>query len=412
MRENNMMTTSLKQKAVKFIGDAGLTLIANCISMITLQIIIFPGIGNHMTDDDFGNMIFWYTVFNFAASVTGSALSNLRLRNQGQIYRRSYQFVMMLSLLVSTAGIAVFYLIYTQETEGLLYVMLLVLLMGMRNYYIVAFRLDLKFNKVLLNSILQAIGAFIGFYLYLQGCQWYYVLLLGEVFSLVYIFAATSLWKERIATENLSATIREYGVFLLITLSSQLILYADRFVLKFILGNSLLTSYYIATNGTKILSICASASSSVVLSYLSKMNKNGINEAKKFFLGIGSAFFIASIFINYLCSEAYVWILYRNYMDEVQPYIWSISLVSAVNMLITMIKPFTIRFVTQKNLMKMEVGCMSIQVMLTILGAAGFGIFGVILARGISFIANAVWIVCLLKKEMGERSISEYENHV
>jgi hypothetical protein len=68
-------------------------------------------------------------------------------------------------------------------------------------------------------------------------------------FSLVYIFVTTSLWKERLATEDLSVTIREYGVFMLLTLSSQLILYEDRFVLKFISGNSSLTSYCIATNG-------------------------------------------------------------------------------------------------------------------------------------------------------------------
>lgn len=393
------MKSSIINKVFKFIGDAGLTLFANCITMVTIQMIIFPFLSARLTEDEFGDIIFWYTAFSFVASVVGSSLSNLRLRNEGDKNKGAYQTVLFSGTILSAIIFAIFYVGYSKSWSGLLLICIIVLIASIRNYYIVAFRIELKFQKVFVNSIIMAIGNFMGLALYLSGWSWYWILLLGEMTSLLYVIKTTSLWKEKILFDNVKVTVREYGIFIILTLSSQLVLYVDRFVMKFVLGNSSLTEYYIASNGTKILTVCVSAASSVVLSYLARENRNFIVQIKRVMIIIGLISLGVGIIVNYTCSEIYVKILYNDYWYSVQPYIWGVAVVSAINMLVIMIKPLVVRFVANKEMLTLEMCSVFLQVGTTIIGAKIFGIFGVITARGLCFALTGIAIFFLLSKE-------------
>lgn len=393
-------------KVIKFIGDAGLTLFANCVTLITMQMIIFPYLSAKLTEEEFGGIIFWYTAFGFVASVVGSSLSNLRLRKEGEKSRGAYQTVLLGGTILGVIIFSIFYVVYSRSWSGLIYICLILFISSIRNYYIVSFRIELKFAKVLVNSIIMAIGNFIGLLLYVKGWSWCWILLLGECASLLYILKTTSLWKEKIIFDNINITIKEYSIFIILTLSAQLVLYADRFVMKFMLGNASLTEYYIASNGTKILSVCVSATSSVILSYLARTSRNFISKIKNMMIVIGLAILCGAIGVNYICSEIYVKILYNDYWQAVQPYILSVSAVSAINMLVILIKPFVVKFVPNREMLTLELFSMILQVGMTIAGARVYGIFGVIVARGICFALTGLTIFYLLKKEIIKKDVA------
>lgn len=345
-----------KHQIKGILGNMLLNTFAAAVPGLILQMIVLPFLARTLGATHYGLLITLLSVLNLIPATLGNSLNNIKL-----LYRKKYedehvkgdfQIILLTECIVSIVFVVLFACFYTRNFPDFSFVNYLLLavfavLWILREYYIVAFMLDIRYDCILINNIIMGAGFLLGIGLYHISGLWELVYILGYASSLGYIFLKTDLWKERLTKTHLFKYIcKENIIYVLACLLYRVTSYADKMLLFPIIGGALLSVYHTATLSGKIISMVITPVSGVMLAYLSKMNNSRGERSFHQILKIGSVVCLAVYFVCLLVSRPILGLLYPQFVEKAMLYIPVTTATVITGVMISLLNPFVLRYLS------------------------------------------------------------------
>lgn len=334
----------------KIILDTIFNLIATVIPILVLQLVVLPIIARSLGDTEYGLIITLISLSTIFSSSFGNVLNNIKLltNNEYEKNKISGDFnILLLGSLIINIILITFGTIYYENNFSIISIILMILfscLNLMKEYMIVSFRIKLSFNKILINNIIIGLGYFLGLLLFYFLKIWQFVYITGLIFSLFYIVTNSQIIGEKLTkTKLFYRTLHKSSILLISTLLKSFVSYSDKLLIFPLLGPAAVAVYYSSTLLGKIMSMAITPVSSVLLSYLAKMEKLSI---KKFFgvIGIISILGIIGYFFVIFISEPILRLLYPKWADKSIELIYVTTAIAIFEVITSIINPIILRF--------------------------------------------------------------------
>lgn len=331
----------------KILRDFIINIFSICFPTFILQIIILPLI-NKSSPDEYGLLITLMSLFSAISLPFSVSLNNSRLLliNEEVSFRGDYNIAFLASCFIDTLLLIVSYSLIIKDFNiyNLLFIIIVSWLNIYKEYAVVYFRINLKYTKVLINSLITSFGFIIGYFLYRLLNIWEFVFLVGFLSSSVYLLFETKSYKEKLFVSlNFKRIILLMLVLLISSFLGTLPAYFDKIVLYPLLGDYYVAVYYASTIFAKLISQIISPISSVILSYLIKSSSISM---KKFIYVLLSIALVGLFGYAVCClfSKSVLTYLYPDLMNESIKYVKIATISSIITVSFTIINSFVLRF--------------------------------------------------------------------
>ena len=333
-----------------FLIDTILNITATAIPILILQLITLPLVGKKLGGEEYGLVVTLVSLFTVLSFPFGNVLNNIRL-----LYNQNYEQenllgdfnILLVRNIIISCIMVILGTIYFEGTFNFLSIGLMILISGinlLREYLIVSFRLILNYKGILINNLLLGWGYILGTFIFYYTSNWQIIYVAAYGTSLIYIIKNTSLIKEPfIKTKLYKKTMSSSWILLLSSFLKNLLIYADKLILFPLLGPKAVSIYYTATIIGKVISMVISPINSVILSYITRMDKFGL---KKFFQLLFSLCIIGifGYVLSILVGPSILRNLYPNWAEESIVLLYITSATAVVGLISTIIHPFILRF--------------------------------------------------------------------
>lgn len=339
----------------KILKDMLINLIASSLPLLILQIIIFPLLSKELEPQVYGLFILVYSLINMVTGTFATSLNNIRLLNN-QKYENSNQTgdfpnLLVWALFINTCIVSFLYYFIIENHYVLEYlsIIFLSLIICLHDYFIVEYRLELKFIEILKNRIVMSFGFILGYFIYCFFNSWIFVLLVPYFLCFLYVINTTEIWKEKIRkTNNFNKIRKEWFQFSFATSLLRINTYADKIILFPLLGGYSVSSYFAATTVSKLIVMIIDPINSVVLSHISKLEEKPVKLFKQVFL-FGLIFLVIFYYISLGITDVVLAYLYPDYYISTLKIIEIITITTMVQVLSTLIQPFILKFCQIKH---------------------------------------------------------------
>lgn len=313
---------------LSFLKDSIKTVIGSLIIAFGLQLIAYPFIVNKVGNTHFGEILNIYTILTLASVVLGNTLNNIRLINMARydprrIYR-NFRYLLGISILVESVLLAaVLVIFYNENLISILLLVVINMLMCLRIYLNVFYRMLLHYNKILFVAVFQFLGLLVGLLFYQYINYWELIFLASEIVAMGYIIFSLRhhfITREITNARGTSPT-NDYLMLLGTNFLNNISIYLDRLILLPLIGGSAVTLAFLATFIGKMLATFLYPVNNVILSYISVNNVQ--NKTKQYFrtLILGTLFSIIVLVICYPLTIFIVEKIYQQNSAIIKPYI-------------------------------------------------------------------------------------------
>ncbi len=338
----------------KILSDVVFNIAASLIPMFALQFIILPLIASRVDSNIYGQLLSLVAFMNLSGGTLGNILNNSKLINYKKyhelkingdytIYTRIF---LILNFLLMIFGI--WFYGNSLDTIGVVTLIIASLLLLIKGYARVEFRLNLNFKNILLESIFLLIGYLIGLLLFLFSGYWQFIYLCGFASSITFIYKKTNILKEPpVKTSLFKQTSNQIITLLISGLLLSLGTYVDKLLLYPLLGGLAVSIYYTATILGKSISLLIQPITGVLLSYFAQLKRFDV---KNFYVLFGISIIIGSVGygIIVLVSEPLLKLLYPKYVDEAMKYIYITTLSTIIIIITNIINSVVLKFCNVK----------------------------------------------------------------
>lgn len=269
----------MKTNFAKVMGDVALNSISAVMPIAILQIVILPAMGRYLGENPYGLVLALVSLISLIALPLGNALNNTRLLKNIDYSENSLQgdfnIILLCSFMLNILLVALGCLYYLHGGAPLdtLLVVAIACLNLLREYFVVAFRLELNYKAILLNNTYLCVGYLVGLilFLYFIPC-WQLIYLCGGALSLLYVINRQTLHREPLRlTDLFRDTLKMDAILVFTSFLGTIASYADKLVILPLLGSAAVSVYFSASIFSKIISITVTPISGVLLSYLPKI---------------------------------------------------------------------------------------------------------------------------------------------
>lgn len=334
----------------KFILDSFLNIIATSIPVLILQLITLPIVGAVLGGDQYGLVVTLISLFTLLSLPFGNVLNNIRLLLDSQYEQNliigDFNVLLAGSILISSSMV-ILGTVYYEGTVSLLSILSMVTIACtsvLREYLLVGFRINLNYKAILINNIILGLGYIIGTLIFYFTGYWQLVFVMGSGLSLLYIMRNTNLLKEAFTITKLYKITFYKSLILFCSVFLKTILaYADKLLLFPLLGPTAVSIYYSATILGKIISMMITPVNSVILSYLTRMEKLAFKKFVYIMCAI-SIVGVISYFTTILISQKFLYILYPDWAKESMELIYITTASAILAVMSSVIHPFILRF--------------------------------------------------------------------
>ncbi|WP_054957487.1 hypothetical protein [Paenibacillus dakarensis] len=392
----------------KMIYDSILNIIATSLPLIILQLIILPIIGTILGNSKYGLMVTLVSLTTLISLPLGNVLNNVRLL-ENENYQKNglsgdFNVLLVNSIIINSILVIVGTLYYEDHPSFMNIILILGIscLSLVREYLIVSFRLSLNYKGILVNNIILGIGYLFGFLFFYMFGYWQLIYIVGTFFSLLYIIKKSNLLKEGFATTILfKKTSYKAVVLFSSTFMKTVLSYADKLILFPLLGPTAVSVYYSATVLSKLITRVITPVTSVMLSYLAKMQEFKMKHLvilMSLMTGIG----IVGYFIIMAISEPMLYLLYPQWATESAQLISVTAATTVVDLISSIINPIILRF---KNI-NWQLGISGSNLIITVLAVFIFyhlyGLLGFCIGMLISNIIKLIMMIFILLLNNGK----------
>ena len=356
-----------------------LNITAAAIPVAVLQLIILPLIGRRISDSSFGILQTMLAMLNVIPGTLGNALNNIRLiEGNNEEQPKNYNALLLILSAINLVAVTVLTLYYEGHVTvlGLFLTLVMSVLWLMREYFIVAFRIKINFFYILVSNVIMVLGYGLGYVLFNLTGYWHYIYLLGNLFSLAFVFWKSRIWREPVKIGKGFGHISGQTALLALSgLLSRITTYADKMLIFPFIGPAMVSVYSAATLFGKIVSMVITPISGVMLSYLSKTRKKN-DDVFKLTLFCSAAVCAVGYFMCIAISRPLLDFLYPQYVDEAMNYIWLTTGTTVLVALITIANPFVLRYFDMKWQIAINAAYVAVYVGVSLSLLSRFGLMG------------------------------------
>lgn len=337
-------------KKKKVIFDMLLNIIAATIPIAILQFLVYPMTAKAVGGDEYGLMLTIYSIWIMVSNSLGNVLNNIRLLRNNEYQEKHIQgdFIVLLKRwsAINSLIICSVIIFYCKEfnIEHVILGIIVSLLIIVKAYTEVGFRLVLNYKAILANNMLQSLGFVVGAYITKISGIWEAIFILGYLFSCIFCITKTKLLSESNEKTILYSDVsKDTNKLIIATIISNMMNYADKLVLYPLMGGYAVSIYYTATILGKMVGMLTGPINSVILSYISKWQSSKKNILNKILL-LGIILCVAGYGVTLLLSRPLIGLLFPQWVDDVMHYIPITTVNVLLLALISIISPFILKF--------------------------------------------------------------------
>lgn len=340
-----------KARIKKVTGDVILNIIASSFPTLLLQLFILPYLSAVVANEEYyGSIISLISIFSLFSGAFGAPLNNTRLLLDEK-YRKEnlegdFPLLVYSSATISFLLTFISVIFYQRQTSiiNALLIATVTTLAVLCNYYLVSFRLQLNYKKILVNSIVQSIGYLFGCWLFLVTKHWELIYISGYGLSLIYILGNSRLKQESFQrTALFRSTCYHLVILVASSFLANTLIYIDRLFLYPLLGGTAVTTYYVSTLIGKSTAMAISPVSGVMLSYFSKMETiKRKHIVYIFFLALGLG--TLGYFVCILIAPYFLRLIYPDVVEMAMRYLYLNTATAIIDVLSTVINPIVLKF--------------------------------------------------------------------
>ena len=332
--------------------DYLLNILSSVIMTCATQLVVYPFLGRHITKEEYGSLLTIMGLINFIGVALGNPLNNVRILMQREyddnnlVGDFNFLFLHAFYILIPVIFIGS-YFIYQSFSMNFIWILIGALVM-FRAYYSAGYRIWINYKKVLIISIVTLFGYIIGIWFVILGGHWTITFLLGELSAAIYLVFTCKIIKEPIKKTMLyKKSLRKYIFFLLATVVSTALTYADRFFIYPVLGAAFVSIYNTASFLGKTIGIIMSPISGVLLTYYAKETNLTLKGFYKrliyYFIAVVLCYIVILLFGPFIVK-----LLYPTLLLDAKYYMPVANLATLIAILGNTISPTMIRYCSEK----------------------------------------------------------------
>lgn len=372
--------------------------------LAVLQFVIQPLVAKKLGAELNGQYLTLMSANYFLVGITASVLNTVRMLQHDLYQKENYVgdfniffLIYAVTMAVVMPLILVFYTGQFDLADVVLYV-LIGLLYLYHDYIFAQYRLELNYNKILINNAIIVVGYFVGLPLFYWTGKWQLIMIVAYTFSGIYDFFNTSFLREPVRrTPFLRDTTRKIfyhtGAGVLGSFTS----YCDKLLLYPLLGGALISVYNTASMVGKLLLLVSSPLSSVLLSYLVKMDTIKVKIKPRWIIlavvGLVAAY-LACVLIGFPLTG----FLYPDWAAESQQYLWITVLGSVVSLIGSLVGTVTVRFLDASFQLKFQAINLAIYLVLCLVLLHFFSLWGFCVGVALSSLVRVVMMLVIISR--------------
>ena len=339
-----------------FFSDMILNMIGFGIYIIAQQILLLPILAKIVDDTVYSNIVLYISILNVVCNVTGGELGNVRLVRDSAYKEKNVHgdFTRILLSISPIITVIVFpILIYLKYSIiGSILYTLTILMANVRLYATCFYRLEKKFNKVIIQNIFYLIGIILSLILFKFIGNIYLLLFIPECVSLIYALKNSDILIMGLKkTNEMKKTIRKFGGLGFVSLLTNLMNYFDKFLIYPMFGATSVAVYYAVNSMSKIASLITNPMSSVILSWVANSDeKKNKKKILKMTLISNIPILLVVTIITIPLTYIALRILYSQYMEDALVLIIPIAITTAFGTAATLIKSVLLKYTNTNKL--------------------------------------------------------------
>lgn len=339
-----------------FFSDMILNMIGFGIYIIAQQILLLPILAKIVDDTIYSNIVLYISILNVVCNVTGGELGNVRLVRDSAYKEKNVHgdFTRILLSISPIITVIVFpILIYLKYSIiGSILYTLTILMANVRLYATCFYRLEQKFNKVIIQNIFYLFGIILSLILFKFIGNIYLLLFIPECVSLIYALKNSDLLIMGLKkTNEMKKTIRKFGGLGFVSLLTNLMNYFDKFLIYPMFGATSVAVYYAVNSMSKIASLITNPMSSVILSWVANSDeKKNKKKILKMTLISNIPILLVVTIITIPLTYIALRILYSQYMEDALVLIIPIAITTAFGTAATLIKSVLLKYTNTNKL--------------------------------------------------------------
>ena len=339
-----------------FFSDMILNMIGFGIYIIAQQILLLPILAKIVDDTIYSNIVLYISILNVVCNVTGGELGNVRLVRDSAYKEKNVHgdFTRILLSISPIITVIVFpILIYLKYSIiGSILYTLTILMANVRLYATCFYRLEQKFNKVIIQNIFYLFGIILSLILFKFIGNIYLLLFIPECVSLIYALKNSDILIMGLKkTNEMKKTIRKFGGLGFVSLLTNLMNYFDKFLIYPMFGATSVAVYYAVNSMSKIASLITNPMSSVILSWVANSDeKKNKKKILKMTLISNIPILLVVTIITIPLTYIALRILYSQYMEDALVLIIPIAITTAFGTAATLIKSVLLKYTNTNKL--------------------------------------------------------------
>ena len=366
---------------------------------VVAQFLIYPLWDKQLGSDAYGNILYLLSLMNIVAISLGSATNYARMCNKDKtVKNRSYLLILGGgTVLFGAAAIGCKGLLGLDLGTAGLFALLVGFTMW-RFYADVEFRLSLNYKGYFLYYLLISIGYGIGALIFLKTNQWVPALLCGEILGVAFV-----LWKGKILRPDglpekaeFSGVMASVAALFGSNVIANLIFNGDRLILKFFIGGTAVTAYYLASLIGKTATLVTTPLNSVLIGYLMRYEGNLKKRAFAALIGGAAAVSLVGMVGCYVASIILLPLLYPTEYEAVKPFLWLGNLAQIVYFVGNMISVLLLRFGKNRDQLTFNVVYAVLFALLCIPATYLWGLWGFCIAYLVTTVGRIAFAFFLL----------------
>ena len=344
------------KKYKNFFSDMILNMIGFGIYIIAQQILLLPILAKIVDDTIYSNIVLYISILNVVCNVTGGELGNVRLVRDSAYKEKNVHgdFTRILLSISPIITVIVFpILIYLKYSIiGSILYTLTILMANVRLYATCFYRLEQKFNKVIIQNIFYLFGIILSLILFKFIGNIYLLLFIPECVSLIYALKNSDILIMGLKkTNEMKKTIRKFGGLGFVSLLTNLMNYFDKFLIYPMFGATSVAVYYAVNSMSKIASLITNPMSSVILSWVANSDeKKNKKKILKMTLISNIPILLVVTIITIPLTYIALRILYSQYMEDALVLIIPIAITTAFGTAATLIKSVLLKYTNTNKL--------------------------------------------------------------
>ena len=278
-----------KNKIVQFVQNT----IAYALPVIMQQFFIYPLMAKKLGSEKNGLFLSLLALNYFITNITASVLVNTRLL-QNEKYKREkevgdYNVLLIIFAIFNSVFVGIGTYLYSDgkvTNKQMIMSVILVLLFLYHDYITVQYRIELKFEKILINNLILCVGYVIGIIvLYYFLSYWQVVFLVPYFMTLFYDIKNTNYILEPIrVTSIFGDTIKQYFILMGSTLLTTAVTYGDRLILYPLMDGNSVSIFSAAQLVGKMMQMLSTPITTFILAYLIRSDKMYLRIKRKYVL--------------------------------------------------------------------------------------------------------------------------------